>query len=63
MQQEATISGLQTQVVGLQGRLQTVEAGQVHTKARSLLQAKAAECDRVLSTLNRINSHGSNPSK
>ena len=65
---EATIASMQAPLIALEDRLEAAEdaareaqAGRV--KAESLLQEKAAECDRALSILNRTYSQGPSPSK
>ena len=59
---------MQARLVALEDRLEAVEdaareaqAGKV--KAESLLEQKAAECDRALSILNRTYGKGPSPSK
>ena len=59
---------MQARLIALEDRLEAAEdaaceaqAGEV--KAESLLQEKAAECDRALSILNRTYRQGPNPSK
>ena len=65
---EATIASLQARLVALEDRLEgaedaarEVQAGKV--KAESLLEEKAAKCDRALSILNRTYGQGPSPSK
>ena len=65
---EATIASMQARLIALEDRLEAAEdarreaqAGRV--KAESLLQEKAAECDRALSILNRTYGQGPSPSK
>ena len=65
---EATIASMQARLIALEDRLEAAEdaareaqAGRV--KAESLLEEKAAECDRALSILNRTYGEGPSPSK
>ena len=65
---EATIASLRAQLVALEDGLEAAEdaarepqAGKV--KAESLLEEKAAECDRALSILNRTYGQNRSPSK
>ena len=55
---EATIASMQARG---EDAAREVQAGRV--KAESLLQEKAAECDRALSILNRTYGQGPSPSK
>ena len=64
---EATIASMQARLIALVDRLEAAEdaareaqAGRV--KAESLLQEKAAECDRAFNILNRTYGHGPSPS-
>ena len=63
---EATIASMQARLIALEDRLEAAEdaarkaqAGRV--KAESLLQDKAAECERALSILNRTYDQGPSP--
>ena len=65
---EATIASMQPRLIALEDRLEAAEdaareaqAGKV--KAESLLEEKAAECDRALSILNRTYGQGPSHSK
>ena len=68
VKQEATIASMRARLVALEDRLEAakdaareVQAGRV--KAESLLEEKAAECDRALSILNRTYGQGPSPNK
>ena len=68
VQHEATIASMQAPVNALEDRLEAAQdaAREAHAgrvKAESLLQEKAAECDRALSILNRAYGMGPSPSK
>ena len=65
---EATIASMQARLIALEDRLEAAEdaareAQASRVKAESLLQEKAAECDRALSILNRTYGQGPSPSK
>ena len=65
---EATIASMQARLIALEDRLEAAkdaarEAQAGRVKAESLLQEKAAECDRALSILNRTYGQGPSPSK
>ena len=65
---EATIASMRARLNTLEDRMEAAkdaareaQAGRVN--AESLLQEKAAECDRALSILNRTYGQGASPSK
>ena len=65
---EATIASMQARLVALEDQLEAAkdaarEAQAGTVKAESLLEEKAAECDRALSILNRTYGQGPRPSK
>ena len=65
---EAAIASMQARLIALEDRLEAAEdarseAQASRVKAESLLQEKAAECDRALSILNRTYGQGPSPSK